>query len=72
MNNKDFYTVEEFAGILEAHPNTVYRSIKKGHISAFRIGHGIRSSYRIPQSEINRMAEFNLEEIIQKEVEKRM
>ena len=71
MNIKDFYNIKEFSIKLEVHPNTVYNSIKKGHIIAFRIGSGKRSSFRIPHTEITRMAEFNLEEIIQKEVEKR-
>ena len=70
--NKSFYTIQEFAEKIRAHHNTVRKSIKKGYITAFRIGSGSRSSWRIPTSEIERMALFNLESIIEKKVNERM
>jgi excisionase family DNA binding protein len=60
----ELLTIKEFAEKIRAHPNTIRRAIHKGHISAFRIGVGKRSSFRIPRSEIDRMALFNLEEMI--------
>jgi len=60
---KHFYTVQEFSDLLRIHRNTVLKSIKDGRILAFRVGNGIRSSFRIPYSEIDRMALFDLTEI---------
>lgn len=62
--NNGLLTVEEFANKLKVHPHTVRSAIKKGHISAFRVNTGSRSPFRIPSSEIYRMAEVNLEEVI--------
>lgn len=61
---KDFFSVKQFADCLEIHTNTVYRAIKEGHIQAFRVGIGSRSSFRISKSEIQRMSKFLLEDII--------
>lgn len=69
--NRDFYTIDEFAEYLHVHYNTVRNGIKNGHIQAFRIGRGKKSSFRIPHSEISRMALFNLEEVIDTLIEKR-
>lgn len=65
---KEFLTVKEYAALLGIHPNTARRSIKTGRISAFKVGSGNRSDYRIPRSEINRMALVDLEKIIEKKV----
>lgn len=67
----DFLSVKEFASKLGVHANTIRRSIKNGRISAFKIGSGKRSSYRIAKTEVNRMALFDLEEVIDKIIEKR-
>lgn len=69
--NKDFYTICEFAEYLHVHHNTIRNGIKNGHIQAFRIGRGKKSSFRIAHSEISRMALFNLEEVIENLIEKR-
>lgn len=69
---RDFYTVSEFAEFLSVHINTIYNGIKNGRIQAFRVGRGKHSSFRIPSSEIQRMSLFDLEEVIQNIVEKRM
>lgn len=63
---KEFYSIKEFAFLLDIHPNTVRRSIKSGRINAFKVGSGKKSSYRIAKSEINRIALFDLEDMIEK------
>lgn len=70
-NVSDFLSIKEFAYLLKVHPNTIRRAVKSGRINAFRIGAGIKSSYRIARAEINRIAIFDLEEMIEKIVEKR-
>ena len=76
MDDKDlssaFYSIKEFALKLGVHSNTIRRSIKNGRISAFRVGAGNKSIYRIPHSEINRMAEVDLGKIVNSMVEKRL
>lgn len=72
MPNFDFVSIKEFAAILGVHPDTIRRSIRRGRINAIRIGGGKRSVYRIPKSEMNRMAICDLEKIIEAMVEKRI
>ena len=67
-----FYCVKEFALELGVHPNTIRRAIKKGKISALKLGQGKRTIYRIPYSEAARMMEFDLAEYIEMEVRKRL
>jgi excisionase family DNA binding protein len=68
----DFFSIKEFADKLHVHPNTVRRAIKKGRISAFRVGAAKKSPYRIPSAEIDRLAIFDMEEMITKILDKRM
>jgi len=70
--DKDYYSVNEFANKLGVHPNTIRRAIKTNRISALKIGKAKNSILRIAVSELIRMAEFDLEEIIEREVEKRL
>ena len=63
---KTYYSIKEFAELLGVHPNTIRNSIKSGRISAFRIGSGPKSSYRIPANEISRIALFDLKEMIER------
>ncbi len=68
----EFLTVKEFAEKLQVHQNTIRLSIRSGRINAFKIGSGSRSEYRIPYSEIQRIAEFDLGNLINKMVEKQL
>lgn len=60
---KDFFSIKEFASKLGVHPRTIWRAIKNGHIQAFRVGIG-KSVWRIPSSEIQRMALFDLKKVL--------
>jgi excisionase family DNA binding protein len=62
--NKDFYSIKEFAIILDVHPDTIRRSIKNGRINAFRAGSSSRGVFRIPHSEIHRMATIDLKQVL--------
>ncbi len=68
---KQFLSITEFAKLLRIHPNTVRRSIKSGRISAFKVGSGKRGTYRIAKAEINRIALFDLEDLIEGIIDKR-
>jgi hypothetical protein len=67
----DFVSIKEFAALIKMHPNSVRRSIKKGRLNAFRIGEGPRAVYRIARSEVNRLAFINLEEMIDRMLDKK-
>ena len=60
-----FYTVKAFASLLMVHPSTIRRAIVSGRISAFRVGQGKKSSFRIYKSELERMAAFDLTMVIE-------
>ncbi len=51
----NFLTVEEFAKRIKMHPGSVRRAIKKGKIYACRPGIGVRSAFKIPESELERI-----------------
>lgn len=68
----DFLSIKEYADLIRVHPNTVRRSIKNGHCKAFRTGRGCKAVYRIPRSEINRLAFEHLEAIIERMIEKKI
>lgn len=72
LDDKDFLSIKEFACKMRLHPNTVRRSIKKGKLNALRVGVGKTAIYRIPASEMNRLALVNMEEVIEKLIEKKM
>lgn len=75
IDEKHFLTVDEFAEKIRVHPNTVRRGIKAGRIQAFRTSDGIKGSYRIPNTEIERLCELDMskliKEIVREELEKR-
>lgn len=63
-DEKIFLTVKEFADFIGVHYNTVRNMIKSGHLDAFTIGTGRKKCYRIPKTEVNRMAEINLKGVV--------
>jgi len=67
----EYLSVKEFAFMLNVHYNTVLRSIKRGKLSAVRIGSGKKSCFRIHKSELNRIALFDMKEMIDKIIEEK-
>ncbi len=67
----DFLSVTQFAKKIGLHPNTIKKYIKEGSINAIKIGSHPRSPYRIPVSEFNRIAEFNLQNVVDEIIKKR-
>jgi excisionase family DNA binding protein len=63
---KDFLSVLELAYELNVHPNTIYKAVRSGRIHAFRITDSSKSAWRIPRTEITRLAtlEFKLLETL--------
>ena len=68
----DVCTILEFAELIKVHPNTVRNMIKTGKIQAFRTGKGKRASYRIFRFELQRMAAFDGEEMIENIIKNRI
>jgi len=67
--DKDFYSIKEFAAKLYVSEATIRRAITKSRINAFRVGYSDKSSYRIPHSEISRMAIIDLQKLVKKLVQ---
>jgi excisionase family DNA binding protein len=67
----DFLTIKEFAYELGVHHQTIRRCIKRGRITAIQVGGIKKSIYRIPRSELQRMSIKDLEDIVEKIIEKR-
>ena len=61
---EEFYTVIEFAEKIRVHPNTVRRAIRQGRIQAFKTSEGIKSEYRIPNTEVKRLCELDMTKLI--------
>jgi len=76
MDNKvmpnEYLSVKEFASKLRIHYNTVIRAIKSGRLNAVRIGAGKKATFRIPASEIHRIALCDLESLVSKIIEEKM
>ncbi len=69
---KEFFTIMEMADKLRIHPNTVRKAIKEGRIQAFRTGAGLRSEYRIPVTEINRISEMDMSKLIEQMIDRKL
>lgn len=69
---QEFYSVKEFAKILKVHPNTVRKAIREKRIHSFKTNPSQRGVHRIPVSEISRMLDFDLDIVLEAEVEKRI
>ena len=67
----EFITINQFAIKVQVHPNTVRRAIRKGRVAAIRICTGKKILYRIPRSELTRVSLQDMEELIEKIIEKR-
>jgi excisionase family DNA binding protein len=52
----DFLSVKEFSIKVGLHHNTVRKLIKNGRLSAVNVGNNKNSYFRIPKSEIGRLA----------------
>jgi len=52
----DFLSILEFAKELNVHPNTIYKAVKSGRLHGFRISEGKKAAWRIPRTEITRLA----------------
>ena len=62
--NDEYLTVSEFALLLRVSKRTIFRAIKNGKLQAVNIGQGVNKYWRIPKSEINRIAVFDLRNLI--------
>ena len=71
VSEKDFLSVKEFASHIGVHYNTVIRSIRSGRLNAFRIGSGKRACYRIPKAEIQRIALFDMEQMVSRIIQEK-
>lgn len=69
---KEYLSVKEFAALINVHYNTVIRAIKGGKLNAFRIGIGKKATFRIPRSEIHRIALYDLENLVSKMIEEKI
>jgi len=67
-----YISLKEFAKMLNVHPETIRRSIRKGNISAVKLGIGKNSAYRIPYSEIERLGIVNMQKVISKIVDEKI
>ena len=68
----EFLSVKELAIKLRVHYNTVIRAIKSGRLNAVRIGLGKKAQYRIPCSELHRIALCDMEEFVSKLIEEKL
>ena len=67
----DFLSIKEFAAELGVHHMTIRRCIARGRINAIRVGGINKSIYRIPKSELQRLAIKDLEDIIERIIAKK-
>lgn len=68
--NEEYYSIAEFAKILNVHYHTIRRAIISGKLQAIKLGTEKKAFYRIAKSELERMALFDLEKLLDKMAEK--
>lgn len=54
----EYYTVEEFAKLMNMQPIAIRRAIWAGRISAIRIGAAKKSPFRIPKTQIDKLMQL--------------
>ncbi len=59
-----YLTPIEFAKLLKVSPQHIRRLIKKGMIHGIRFGTGKKAPYRIPSTELDRIAVMSFEETL--------
>ncbi len=64
--DSEFYSIKEAAIIFGVHQNTIRRAIKKGFITAIRIGIGFKSPYRISKKSIEQIHISIIKDLAQK------
>lgn len=75
INSNDFSgysNISQFARLLGLSRNTIKLYINIGVINAIKFGTNTNSTVRIPNSEILRLAEVNMKDIIEKTVQERL
>lgn len=70
--SNEFLSVKEFSALIGVHYNTVIRAIKSGKLNAFRISPGKKATFRIPRSEIHRIALYDMEQLVSKIIEEKI
>jgi len=68
--DQELLSVKDFALFAGLHYNTVRRAILSGRIQATNYGQGKRKFYRIHKSEFQRLALFDIRQIMKKGEEK--
>lgn len=63
LENKAYLSVKEMSRLVGMHPNTIRKAIKNGKLSHIQLGEGKNSHFRIPRSELERLALVDLKEI---------
>lgn len=71
FSRESFLTVKQFADMVKMHPNSIYKAIRKGRLQAFRITDSRQSAWRIPESEVNRIAIKDMDVILNKIITQR-
>lgn len=63
MVTAEYYTVEEFAVLMNMSGLTIRRAIREGRISAIRIGSSKKAAYRIPRTQIDKLLVLTEQEL---------
>ena len=60
---KEYYTVKEFAQLVNISRITILKAIQSGRISAIKVGCAKKSPYRIPRHQIDKLTLLTEQEI---------